>query len=133
MKRLGIRARGPDQPIRELSGGNQQKVLLARWLCTNPKLLLLDEPTRGIDVGAKRDIQVLVRQLADDGLAVLLISSELEEIIADSDRVVTMRDGRSVAELTGDEITEEALMRAMATGSATESAADDAGPLGGQA
>jgi monosaccharide-transporting ATPase len=99
-------------------------VLLARWLCTNPKLLIVDEPTRGIDIGAKRDIQVLVRQLADEGLAVLLISSELEEIIADSNRVVTLRDGRSVAELTGDQITEDALMQAMATGSA----ADDPGP-----
>jgi len=127
---IGIKCSSPDQPIRELSGGNQQKVLLARWLCTNPKLLLLDEPTRGIDVGAKRDIQVLVRQLADEGLAVLLISSELEEIIANSDRLVTMRDGRSVAVLTGDGITEDAVMRAMATGSATDDAAADASPAG---
>ena len=123
IKAIGVKCSSPDQPIRELSGGNQQKVLLARWLCTNPKLLIVDEPTRGIDVGAKRDIQVLVRQLADEGLAVLLISSELEEIIADSNRVVTLRDGRSVAELTGDQITEDALMQAMAEGSA----ADDAG------
>jgi len=123
IKAIGIKCSSPEQPIRELSGGNQQKVLLARWLCTNPRLLILDEPTRGIDVGAKRDIQVLVRQLADEGLAVLLISSELEEIIADSNRVVTLRDGRSVAELTGDQITEDALMQAMATG-------DDAGPDG---
>jgi ribose transport system ATP-binding protein len=128
IKAIGIKCSSPDQPIRELSGGNQQKVLLARWLCTNPKLLILDEPTRGIDVGAKRDIQVLVRQLADEGLAVLLISSELEEIIADSNRVVTLRDGRSVAELTGDQISEDALMRAMATGA--DDAAADAGPAG---
>src|SRR5439155_17812757 len=120
---IGVKCSSPEQPIRELSGGNQQKVLLARWLCINPRLLLLDEPTRGIDVGAKRDIQVLVRQLADEGLAVLLISSELEEIVSDSDRVVTLRDGRSVAELAGDEITEDALMRAMATGSAADAAA----------
>jgi ribose transport system ATP-binding protein len=127
---IGIKCSSPEQPIRELSGGNQQKVLLARWLCTDPRLLILDEPTRGIDVGAKRDIQALVRQLADDGLAVLLISSELEEIIANSDRVVTLRDGRSVAGLTGDQITEEALMHAMATGSAADAgdhAGDDAG------
>jgi ribose transport system ATP-binding protein len=123
IKAIGVKCSSPDQPIRELSGGNQQKVLLARWLCTNPKLLIVDEPTRGIDIGAKRDIQVLVRQLADEGLAVLLISSELEEIIADSNRVVTLRDGRSVAELTGEQINEDALMQAMATGSA----ADDAG------
>jgi ribose transport system ATP-binding protein len=133
VKAIGIKCSSPDQPIRELSGGNQQKVLLARWLCTNPRLLILDEPTRGIDVGAKRDIQVLVRQLADDGLAVLLISSELEEIIADSDRVVTLRDGRSVAELTGDQITEDALMQAMAMGTATDDAATDAGSVGNRA
>ncbi|MBV9920563.1 MAG: sugar ABC transporter ATP-binding protein, partial [Pseudonocardia sp.] len=127
-KAIGVKCSSPEQPIRELSGGNQQKVLLARWLCTNPKLLIVDEPTRGIDVGAKRDIQVLVRQLADEGLAVLLISSELEEIIADSNRVVTLRDGRSVAELRGDEITEGALMQAMATGSAADDAVSDASP-----
>jgi ribose transport system ATP-binding protein len=126
IKAIGVKCSSPEQPIRELSGGNQQKVLLARWLCTDPKLLILDEPTRGIDIGAKRDIQVLVRQLADEGLAVLLISSELEEIIADSNRVVTLRDGRSVAELTGDQITESALMQAMATGAATDAATDDA-------
>jgi monosaccharide-transporting ATPase len=124
---IGIKCSSPEQPIRELSGGNQQKVLLARWLCTDPRLLILDEPTRGIDVGAKRDIQALVRHLADDGLAVLLISSELEEIIANSDRVVTLRDGRSVAGLTGDQITEEALMQAMATGSAADDSGDDTG------
>jgi galactofuranose transport system ATP-binding protein len=122
IRAIGIKCSSPEQPIRELSGGNQQKVLLARWLCMNPTLLMLDEPTRGIDVGAKREIQVLIRQLADEGLAVLLISSELEEIIADSDRVVTLRDGRSVAELTGDDITEEALMQAMATGAAADTA-----------
>ena len=81
ISRLGIKTAGPDQKISELSGGNQQKVLLARWLCTNPELLILDEPTRGIDVGAKQEIQELVRELADEGLAVLLISSEIEEII----------------------------------------------------
>ena len=117
---IGIKCSSPDQPIRELSGGNQQKVLLARWLCTEPKLLLLDEPTRGIDVGAKRDIQELVRRLADDGLAVLLVSSELEELVAGADRVVTLRDGASVAELAGGDVSEDALMRFMATGTATD-------------
>ncbi|MFL5927746.1 MAG: sugar ABC transporter ATP-binding protein [Gaiellaceae bacterium] len=117
---IGIKCSSPDQPIRELSGGNQQKVMLARWLCMNPQLLILDEPTRGIDVGAKRDIQVLVRRLADEGLAVLLISSELEEIVSGSDRVVTLRDGKAVAELTGANITEDALMHAMATGAAAD-------------
>jgi ribose transport system ATP-binding protein len=115
---LGIKCSSPAQPIRELSGGNQQKVILARWLCTDPRLLILDEPTRGIDVGAKRDIQLLIRELADDGVGVLFISSELEEVVAGCDRVVTLRDGATVAELRGDEISEAALMTAMATGAA---------------
>ena len=94
-----IKTAGPEQTIRELSGGNQQKVLLARWLCLNPRLLLLDEPTRGIDVGAKAEIQALIDELADDGLGVLMISSEMEEIIEGSDRVVgaaRRSDGRRV-------------------------------------
>ncbi len=97
--KLGVKCSGPEQKIRELSGGNQQKVLLARWMCMNPKLLILDEPTRGIDVGAKAEIQALIRQLADQGLGVLMISSELEEVIEGSDRVFVLRDGRTVAEL----------------------------------
>jgi len=115
---LGIKLASPDQPVRELSGGNQQKVILARWLCTSPELLLLDEPTRGIDVGAKQEIQALIRRLADEGLAVLMISSELEELVADTDRVVVLRDGRTVAELTGDQLEQDAILAAMATGSA---------------
>ena len=122
VKALGIKCSSPDQPIRELSGGNQQKVILARWLCTEPRLLILDEPTRGIDVGAKRDIQQLIRDLADDDVGVLFISSELEEVVAGCDRVVTLRDGATVAELSGNEITEGALMAAMATGSAADDA-----------
>src|ERR671938_1288149 len=118
VKALGIKLADADQPIRELSGGNQQKVILARWLCTQPDLLILDEPTRGIDVGAKRDIQAIIRRLADDGLGVLLVSSEVEELVADTDRVVVLRDGRSVAELAGDDIEEERILEAMATGSA---------------
>jgi monosaccharide-transporting ATPase len=102
------------QPIRELSGGNQQKVLLARWLCMNPKFLILDEPTRGIDVGAKEEIQALIGQLAAEGLGVLMISSEIEEIVEGSDRVFVMREGRTVAELDGAAITEGAIMAAMA-------------------
>ena len=99
IERLGIKTAGPDQPIRELSGGNQQKVLLARWLCLQPRLLILDEPTRGIDVGAKGEIQALINELAEAGLGVLMISSELEELTEGSDRVVVLRDGRTVAEL----------------------------------
>jgi monosaccharide-transporting ATPase len=118
VKALGIKLADADQPIRELSGGNQQKVILARWLCTKPELLILDEPTRGIDVGAKRDIQSIIRRLADDGLGVLLVSSEVEELVADTDRVLVLRDGRSVAELAGDDIQEDQILEAMATGSA---------------
>lgn len=116
IKRLGIKTAGPNQKIRELSGGNQQKVLLARWLCLNPRLLLLDEPTRGIDVGAKSEIQKLIDELAVSGMGVLLISSELEEIIEGSDHVVVLRDGTSVAEFAHDEIHQDAIMSAMAQG-----------------
>lgn len=116
IKEVGIKCAGPDQKIRELSGGNQQKVLLARWLCMNPKLLILDEPTRGIDVGAKAEIQSLIRNLARQGLGVLMISSELEEIVEGADRVFVLREGKTVAEFDGDEISESAVMHAMAHG-----------------
>jgi ribose transport system ATP-binding protein len=116
--RLGIKTAGPNQKIRELSGGNQQKVLLARWLCLNPRLLLLDEPTRGIDVGAKSEIQKLIEELAESGMGVLLISSELEEIIEGSDHVVVLRDGATVAELPRERVNQDAIMTAMAHGEA---------------
>lgn len=116
VRKLGIKTASPQQPIRELSGGNQQKVLLARWLCLNPKLIILDEPTRGIDVGAKREIQMLIDELAGSGLGVLMISSELEELSEGCDRVVVLRDGRSVAELTDETLTEEVMMDVIATG-----------------
>lgn len=117
IQRLGIKTAGPDQLIRELSGGNQQKVLLARWLCLNPRLLLLDEPTRGIDVGAKAEIQGLIEELAESGLGVLMISSELEELIEGSDRIVILRDGQTVTSLPHAEASQDALMAAMAHGS----------------
>jgi galactofuranose transport system ATP-binding protein len=118
IRRLGIKCFSADQPIRELSGGNQQKVILARWLCLNPRLLLLDEPTRGIDVGAKREIQTLIARLAGEGLGVLMISSEIEEIVEGSDRVFVLREGRTVANLQRPNISEEAIMAAMADGTA---------------
>jgi galactofuranose transport system ATP-binding protein len=123
MTRLRIKAAGPHQKVGELSGGNQQKVLLARWLALHPKVLLLDEPTRGIDVGAKAEVQALVDELADDGLAVLLISSDPEELIEGSDRVVVLKDGVVVRELTGDAVTEDGLMRAIAA--VPDGASDD--------
>jgi galactofuranose transport system ATP-binding protein len=101
-------------PIRNLSGGNQQKVLLARWLATNPVLLILDEPTRGIDIGAKQEIEQLIAQLSADGLAVLFISSEVEEVVRNCHRVVVLRERRAVGEFTGGEIELSRLVRSMA-------------------
>lgn len=114
MKRLGIKAYSADQKIRELSGGNQQKVLIARWLCTQPALLILDEPTRGIDIGAKAEIQALVNELAASGLGVLMISSELEELVEGCSRVIVLRDGANSSELSGADISQQAIIRAMA-------------------
>ena len=111
---LRIKTPGPDQLIRNLSGGNQQKVLLARWLATEPKLFILDEPTRGIDVGAKAEIEKLIASLRADGLAVLFISSELEEVGRTSGRVIVLRDRRHVGELAGAEISEQAIMARIA-------------------
>ena len=111
---LGIKCASPDQPIKELSGGNQQKVLLGRWLCTDPRLLIVDEPTRGIDIGAKSEILRLLRRLADEGLGVLMISSELEELLAAADQVTVLSDGSSVAVLPRKDLSETALFAAMA-------------------
>jgi ribose transport system ATP-binding protein len=129
IKRMGIKTTGPEQKIRELSGGNQQKVLLARWLCLDPKLLILDEPTRGIDVGAKGEIQGLINELADNGLGVLMISSELEELTEGSDRVIVMRDKRTIAELEHEAISQDAIMAAMAHGE-TKSSPEQEAPGG---
>ncbi len=116
ISQLGIKTSGPEQPIRELSGGNQQKVLLARWLALSPRLLLLDEPTRGIDVGAKADIANLVHGLAAKGMGILMTASELDELVYMSDRVVVIRDGASVAEMHGEQLNEQAIMAAIASG-----------------
>ena len=110
--RFGIRAHSPDQALRTLSGGNQQKVVLAKWMNTQPTVAILDEPTRGVDVGAKEEIYTLIEQLARDGLAVVVISSDLEELIRLSDRVLALYEGAVVAELTGEEITADAVGRA---------------------
>ncbi|MEU5664520.1 sugar ABC transporter ATP-binding protein [Streptomyces longwoodensis] len=114
MERLRIKAAGPEQKVEELSGGNQQKVLLARWLCLEPKVLLLDEPTRGIDVGAKAEVQALIDELAQEGLAVLLISSDVEELVEGADRLVVLRGGAVAGELSGDLVTEADLLDALA-------------------
>ena len=116
MRRLGIKASSPEQPVKELSGGNQQKVMLARWLCMNPKVVILDEPTRGIDVGAKAEVQSLIDDLAGEGLGVVLISSEIEEILEASGRVVVLKDGEVAGLLSGEEIEEDHLMALLAEG-----------------
>jgi monosaccharide-transporting ATPase len=117
MTRLHIKASSPHQRVGDLSGGNQQKVLLARLLATAPKVLLLDEPTRGIDVGAKAEVQSLINELAAEGLGVVLVSSEAEELIEGSDRVVVLRDGVVVGMLTGADVTTEALLETIAAAS----------------
>ncbi|CAL8968353.1 MAG: sugar ABC transporter ATP-binding protein [Cellulomonas sp. 73-145] len=114
MARLHIRATGPGQKVSTLSGGNQQKVMLARWLCLSPRVLVLDEPTRGIDVGAKFEVRQTIDELAAEGLAVLLISSETEELVDESDRIVVLKDGAVVAVLDGDDISEHDLVQAIA-------------------
>ncbi|MEM9223188.1 MAG: sugar ABC transporter ATP-binding protein [Pseudomonadota bacterium] len=114
IKSVGIKTAHMDQPIRELSGGNQQKVLLARWLATEPNILILDEPTRGVDVGAKREIQSFIRAYVERGFGVVLISSEFEELVEGADRIVVMHEGRSVKELTNPGITENVLVAALA-------------------
>ncbi|MCP3920453.1 MAG: sugar ABC transporter ATP-binding protein [bacterium] len=112
---LGIKTRDDRQVVKDLSGGNQQKVVLAKWLALAPRVLLLDEPTRGIDIGAKHEIYALMERLAADGVAVLFISSEMEEILGISDRVLVMHEGRIAGELGRGELDEEAVMQ-LATG-----------------
>ncbi|WP_127792394.1 sugar ABC transporter ATP-binding protein [Agromyces sp. LHK192] len=114
---LNIRPGNPDALVRNLSGGNQQKVLLARWLAVAPRLLILDEPTRGIDIGAKAEIQKLVFDLAENGMAVVYISAELEEVLRLSHRVAVMRDRQMVADLVNDDLTVDTLMALIAEGS----------------
>jgi monosaccharide-transporting ATPase len=113
-RRLGVVCADLDQSVRSLSGGNQQKVILARWIAARPRALLLDEPTRGVDVGAREEIERLVARLADDGLAVLLVSSDLDEVLAGSDRVLVLHARRPVALLSGEERGESAVLDAMA-------------------
>ncbi len=110
---LGIATPSPEQLVKNLSGGNQQKVILARWLATNPHVLILDEPTRGIDVGAKAEIQKLVLDLAEEGKSILFISSELEEVLRTSHRIVVLRDRKKAAEYAGD-VSDQTIMQTMA-------------------
>ena len=109
--RLGIRARGIEQKVVNLSGGNQQKVVLGKWLNTDPKVLILDEPTRGIDIGAKKEIYTLMRELTARGVAIIMISSELPEVLGMSDRVIVMHEGNICGEFDHDEATQEKIMK----------------------
>jgi rhamnose transport system ATP-binding protein len=111
--RFRVRAGSLDQVVGRLSGGNQQKIVLGKWLANQPKLLILDEPTRGIDVGAKAEIHRLMSELAAQGLAILMISSELPEVLGMSDRVLVMREGRLVAEFARADATPEVVGAAM--------------------
>jgi simple sugar transport system ATP-binding protein len=113
IKLLNIATSSPDQPVKTLSGGNQQKVVLARWLATNPRLLILDEPTRGIDIRSKAEIQKLVLSLAEEGKSCVFISSELDEVLRTSHRIVVLRDRKKIAEYNG-EVSERKIMKAIA-------------------
>ena len=113
---LQIKTASRETPIKQLSGGNQQKAILGRWLATEPDFLILDEPTRGIDVGTKTEIQKLIIKLAQEGKSILFISSEIEEMIRTCNRMAVLRDGAKVGELDG-ELTQERVMKAIAGGS----------------
>jgi simple sugar transport system ATP-binding protein len=113
---LNISTPGCEQLVKNLSGGNQQKVIIARWLATEPSLLILDEPTRGIDVGAKAEIQTIIVNLAKEGMAVLFISSELEEMVRCCERVTVYRDKKTIGELGKGEISEQGIMHTISGG-----------------
>ncbi len=122
IEQMRIKTPSAEQPVQYLSGGNQQKVVLGKWLAMEPKLLLLDEPTRGIDVGAKQEIYGLMEKLAKQGVAILFVSSEMEEVLGMSDRALVMHEGRLSGELTRSELSEEAIMQLATGGKPTESA-----------
>ena len=122
--KMSIKTPSAEQVVQYLSGGNQQKVVIGKWLALGPQLLLLDEPTRGIDVGAKQEIYALMEQLAKSGVAILFVSSEMEEILGMSDRTLVMHEGRIAGELNRDQLSEEAIMQ-LATGGAPVAATDD--------
>lgn len=114
IKMLRIKTPTKHQLIKNLSGGNQQKVLLARWMSINPQLIIMDEPTRGIDVGSKREIEEIIQDISAQGVSVLMISSEIDELVRNCDRVIVLRDGESVVELRGEDINQEVIMESIA-------------------
>ena len=117
---LQIKCASRETLIKQLSGGNQQKVILARWLATNPDFLILDEPTRGIDIGTKTEIQKLVRQLADEGKSLIFISSEIEEMLRTCNRMAVLRDGAKVGEIDECDMNQMNVMKAIAGGDKNE-------------
>jgi rhamnose transport system ATP-binding protein len=124
-KRFDVRMTGVDQTVSALSGGNQQKVVLSKWLATRPVLLILDEPTRGIDIGAKVEVHRIISELAASGLGIILISSDLPEVLAMSDRILVLHEGRITAEIPRHRATEERVMFAATGHLAPEEALDD--------
>ena len=118
IEQLQIKTASKETPIKSLSGGNQQKVILARWLLTHPQYLILDEPTRGIDVGTKLEIQKLVLKLAEEGVSVTFISSEIEEMLSVCQRLIVMRDRKIVGELKDDLLRQDVIMQTIAGGKA---------------
>lgn len=127
---LQIKTASRETPIKQLSGGNQQKVIIARWLLTNPQYIILDEPTRGIDIGTKTEIQKLVLQLADEGKAITFISSEIEEMLRTCTRMAVLRDGKKVGEIEGEELSQENIMKTIA-GDGSASKKDIEAAVGG--
>lgn len=115
IKKLKIKTSSREQLIKNLSGGNQQKVLLARWMATKPRLIILDEPTRGIDVGAKAEIEKIIRELSEDGISIIYISSEIQELVRNCDRVIVLREGKICGELSTEEISEMNIMKFIAS------------------
>jgi ABC-type sugar transport system ATPase subunit len=118
VRRYRVRCAGIDQKLRQLSGGNQQKVVFGKWMGTGPKVAVLDEPTRGVDVGAKDEIYELIDGLAKEGMGIIVISSELEELVRLCDRILSVYDGGIVAEISGDEITPERVSSSYLTSAA---------------
>ncbi|MGX1800496.1 ATP-binding cassette domain-containing protein, partial [Streptomyces albidoflavus] len=118
-RELSLRPDNPETPVRTLSGGNQQKAVLARWLLRGCRVLLLDEPTRGVDVGARAELYAVIRRLADDGLAVLLVSSEVPEVLGLADRVLVLREGRVVHEAPATELDEHRVLDLVMEGTPT--------------
>jgi ABC-type sugar transport system ATPase subunit len=113
VQRLKLRYKGLDQKVTSLSGGNQQKVLLSKWLSQNPSIFIFDEPTRGIDVGTKTEVYDLIKSLAKEGKAIIMVSSELQELIAICDRIIVINEGRVVASFNREEATEPKILKEM--------------------